>query len=94
MQWAVGSYVLVAVNGGSVAGGMAGAAMPSEGPWPVLEVGAALQYANLWEGWVSGAEKSKHVFYGSLFSAVLSLSHQGRLKDHGLDFYFSHKTYS
>ena len=31
-EWAVGSYILVAINGGSVAGGMVGAAVPSKGP--------------------------------------------------------------
>lgn len=47
MQWAVGRYSLVAINRGSVAEGTAGAAVPSEGPRPVLEAGAALCYPNL-----------------------------------------------
>lgn len=40
-----------------------------------------------------GPPGATRVLWHSL-STVLSLSHQGRLKDHGLDLYFSHKTSS
>lgn len=47
MQRAAGSSILVAWDGGSVAGGTPGAVVRSEGPWQVLAVAAVLQYPHL-----------------------------------------------